>query len=150
MSPWRHWGTLTDASALSVAHRYLSFAMLNNNDNGCWPVHSLMLSLHDLRSLPLRRLHSLLFRAVWFSTACHVGRHGRTMVIFGRYLRTNFSATTKIPQIVLMWQVSLQKSRPILEFGITVALRHRILAYFSVGLLATEMRLAPPLQSRAY
>ena len=45
--------TLTDASAVM----HLSYAM-HSKDGNDQPVHSLMLSLHDLRGLPLRRLPS--------------------------------------------------------------------------------------------
>ena len=54
--PKCRWGTPTEVSAAIVAHRLLSSAMRSNDND--WPVHSLMLSLHDLRCLPLRRLPS--------------------------------------------------------------------------------------------
>ena len=57
VSARRRWGTSTDASAAMVAHRLLSSVMCSNNDND-WPVHSLMLSHHELRGLPLQRLPS--------------------------------------------------------------------------------------------
>ena len=50
-------GTTTDTSAVMVAHRLLSSAMRSDHDND-WPIHSLMLLLHDLRGLPLQRLTS--------------------------------------------------------------------------------------------
>ena len=53
----RHWGTLTDASTVMVAHRCLPSAKQSNADID-WPVHSLMLPLHDLRGLLLQRLLS--------------------------------------------------------------------------------------------
>ena len=43
--------------AVMDAHRFLSAVMRSNNDID-WPVHSLMLSFHDLRGLPLRHLPS--------------------------------------------------------------------------------------------
>ena len=47
-------GTPTDASALMAAYRLLSSVACSNDDNDR-PVHSLMLSLGDLRGLTLRR-----------------------------------------------------------------------------------------------
>ena len=41
-----------------VAHQLLPFAM-RNCCRSDWPVHSLMLSFHDLRGLPLRRIPSI-------------------------------------------------------------------------------------------
>ena len=55
VTPTRRWDTPTDASAVMVAHRRLSSARRSNDD---WSVHSLMLSFHDLRARPLRRLPS--------------------------------------------------------------------------------------------
>ena len=53
--PWASlWGTPTDPSAAMVSHGLLSSAMCSNGNND-WHVHSLMLSLRDLRGLPLRR-----------------------------------------------------------------------------------------------
>ena len=62
--PRRRYGNPTDATAVPVAHdgpphvrlahRLLSSTERSNDDNDC-PVNSLMLSLHDLRGLPLRR-----------------------------------------------------------------------------------------------
>ena len=43
----------TDVSAVMAAHRLLSSVMHSNNDND-WIVHSLMLSLHNLRGVFLR------------------------------------------------------------------------------------------------
>ena len=40
-----------------VAHRLLSYVIRSNYDNDC-PVHSLILSFHDLRLVPQRRLPS--------------------------------------------------------------------------------------------
>ena len=54
----RHWGTPTVAPAAMTAHRPLSSAMRSSDDID-WPVHSLMLSFHDLQGLPLRRLPSI-------------------------------------------------------------------------------------------
>ena len=48
------WDAPADAFAVMVAHRLLSSAMRNNKDND-WPVHSSMLSLHDIIGLRLRR-----------------------------------------------------------------------------------------------
>ena len=67
-------GVQTDASA----HRLLPSAMCNNNENE-WPVHSSMLSLHDLCVLPRRRDYHLLFPVVWFLAAYRDGIHDRTM-----------------------------------------------------------------------
>ena len=53
----RRWGVPTDASAVMGTRRCLSSAT-RSNDHIDWPVHSLMLSIHDLRGLPLRRLPS--------------------------------------------------------------------------------------------
>ena len=55
----RRWGTQTDASTVMAAHRRLSPATRSNDDFG-WPVHSLMLSFHDLCALALRRLPSMM------------------------------------------------------------------------------------------
>ena len=58
LSGWRLKLTITrDAFAAMTAHRPLSFAMCSNDDND-WPVHSLMLSLHDLCALVTWRLPS--------------------------------------------------------------------------------------------
>ena len=57
MTSGRRWGTSTDASAVMVAHPLLS-SMMCSSDNSGQPVHSLMLSFHDLRGLPLWRLPS--------------------------------------------------------------------------------------------
>ena len=57
--------TPTDASATMGVHRLLSSAMRSNDDND-WPVHSLMLSLHDLRDLPLQRLPSAVHCVFFF------------------------------------------------------------------------------------
>ena len=54
MTPMRRWGTLTDASPAITAHRPV--AVMRCNDANDWPVHSLILSVHDLQDLPLRRL----------------------------------------------------------------------------------------------
>ena len=53
----RRWDTPTDVSAVIIAHRPLLSAMRSNDDID-WPVHSLMLSFHDLRGLPRRGLPS--------------------------------------------------------------------------------------------
>ena len=42
---------MTAAQAPTVAHRLLS-SVIRINDDIHWPVHSLVLSLHDLRGLP--------------------------------------------------------------------------------------------------
>ena len=56
VTPRRRQGTTpTDASTAMTANRPMSSAM-RSNDGIDWPVHSLMLSFHDLRSLPLQRL----------------------------------------------------------------------------------------------
>ena len=60
-----HWDTPTDASAAMTAHRPLSSAMRSNDDID-WPVHSLMLSLHDLRGLLLPRLPSAVIKLMVF------------------------------------------------------------------------------------
>ena len=65
--PKRHWGTPTDASALMAAHQHLWTAMCSN-DNIDRPVHSLMLSFSDLRSLLLWRLPSTVPFSIIFST----------------------------------------------------------------------------------
>ena len=57
MTPRRRWVILTDAAAVMAAHQLLTSAMRSNGDDD-WPVHSLMLFLHDLHNLPLRRLPS--------------------------------------------------------------------------------------------
>ena len=59
VTPRRRWCTQTDASAMMAAHRRLSSATRSNGDIDRLLVHSLMLSFHDLRSLPLRRLPSM-------------------------------------------------------------------------------------------
>ena len=51
--------TLTDASAVKTAHGLMLSAM-HSDDDIDWPVHSLLLSLHDLDSLSLRGLPSSL------------------------------------------------------------------------------------------
>ena len=55
--PKRRWDTPTDPFTAMTAHRPLSSAMHSNYDID-WPVHSLMLSFHDMRGLPLQRLLS--------------------------------------------------------------------------------------------
>ena len=55
VTPRRRWSNPTDASAMMVAQRRLSSAT-RSNDEIDWSVHALMLSFHDLRGLPLRRL----------------------------------------------------------------------------------------------
>ena len=57
MTPKRRWRPPTDTCAAITAHRHLSSAMCSNDDVG-WPIHSLMLSFHDLRGLPMWRLPS--------------------------------------------------------------------------------------------
>ena len=58
MTPRRRWSTYPDnASAVMTAHWLLSSAMRSSNDID-WPVHSMMLTLRDLRGLPLRRIPS--------------------------------------------------------------------------------------------
>ena len=52
VTPRPRWSTLTDASAVMAAHRRLS-SVTRSNDDIDWPVLSLMLSVHDLRGLPL-------------------------------------------------------------------------------------------------
>ena len=42
---------------------------MRSNDDGVWPVHSLMLAFHDLRGLPLGR-PLLAFSVVRFSICC--------------------------------------------------------------------------------
>ena len=74
VTPRRRWGTPIDASAMIVAHRRLSSATRSNDDIE-WPVHYLMLSFHDLRGLPLRRL-PFTEPVVWSLAAYH----GRTMI----------------------------------------------------------------------
>ena len=54
----RRQGTLTDAPALMAAHRLLLSAMRSNDDSD-WPVYSFMLSLQDLRVIPLGRMTSI-------------------------------------------------------------------------------------------
>ena len=39
---------------------------MRSNDDNDWPVHSLMLSLHDLRDLPLQRLPSAVHCVFFF------------------------------------------------------------------------------------
>ena len=46
VTPWRRWGTPTDASTVTAAHRRLSSATRTIDDIDC-PIHSLMLSFHD-------------------------------------------------------------------------------------------------------
>ena len=53
VTPRRRWGTRTDAYVAMTTHRLLSSTMCSNDDIDL-PVHSLMLSFHDLRGLPLR------------------------------------------------------------------------------------------------
>ena len=67
--PWRHLGTPTDATAVMAAHQFLSSAM-HSNDDIDWAVHSLMLSYHDLRRLPLRRLPSTVPCRMIFGSVC--------------------------------------------------------------------------------
>ena len=57
MTPRHRCRTPTDATVVMVTHRLLSSAIRSNDDND-WPVHSLMLSFHDLRGLFQRRLSS--------------------------------------------------------------------------------------------
>ena len=71
-------GTPTDASAALVAHRLLSSVMRSNDAND-WPGHSLMLSLYDLRGLPLRRLPSNVPCSMIFA-AYRDGRNGQTTI----------------------------------------------------------------------
>ena len=72
--------TQSDASAAIVSHRLLSSAMRSNDDN-YWPVHSFMLSLHDIRRLPRRRLPFAIPYSMYDSfVACRDGRHGRIMI----------------------------------------------------------------------
>ena len=53
--PRRRSGYSVDASAAMVAHGLRLSAIRSNEDND-WPVHfhSLMLTFHDLRGIPLR------------------------------------------------------------------------------------------------
>ena len=69
-----------DGRPSMVAHRRRSSATRSNGDID-WPVHSLMLSFHDSRRRPLRRL-SFTARSpvVWSLAAYHGNRHGRTMI----------------------------------------------------------------------
>ena len=52
VTPRRRWGTPTDVSTVMVAHRRLSSAT-RSYDGIDWPIHSFMLSFHDLRGLPV-------------------------------------------------------------------------------------------------
>ena len=63
----RRCGTPINASAAMTAHRPLSSTMRSNADID-WPVHALMLSFHDLRGLPLRRLPSTVSCSVIFGS----------------------------------------------------------------------------------
>ena len=70
-NPWRPGvvgGTPTDASTATAAHRRLSSATQSNDDTD-WPAHSLMLSLHDLRGLPLFKFWAICILADMSSTA---------------------------------------------------------------------------------
>ena len=58
---------------------WLPSSVMRSNDDSDWPVHSLMLLLHDLRGLPLRRLPSTVL-CIRFLAAYHDGGHGRTMI----------------------------------------------------------------------
>ena len=63
-----------------TAHRLQPSAM-RSNDNIDWPVHPLMLSFHDLRDLPLRRLPSTVPRSMILGSVAYPDdRHGRTMI----------------------------------------------------------------------
>ena len=55
--PKRRCDTPTNTSAVTAAHQLLSSAMRSSDDNDR-PVHSLMLSFHDLHGRPLRRLQA--------------------------------------------------------------------------------------------
>ena len=70
--------TPTDAFAAMVAHRLLPSAMRSNDDSDR-PVNSLMLSLRDLRGLPLRRLPSTVPCSMILA-AYRDGRHVRTTI----------------------------------------------------------------------
>ena len=70
MIPGRCWCTPTDAPAMMVAHRLLSSVMRSSDDSD-WPVHSLMLSFHHLRGLPLRRLPSTVPCIMVFGSALY-------------------------------------------------------------------------------
>ena len=59
VTPRCRWDTPTDASPVIAAHRRLSSATRSNAHDIDWSDHSLMLSFHDLRGLPLRRLPSM-------------------------------------------------------------------------------------------
>ena len=72
VTPRRRWGTPTDASAVTTAHRRLSSATRSIDDIDR-PVHSLMLSFHDLRGL-------LRSPVVWSTVAYHGDRHGQNMI----------------------------------------------------------------------
>ena len=73
MTPRRHCSIMTYASPVTTAHRLLPSAMWSSDDND-WPVHSLMLSLHDLRSpaewrIPSTVRYSMIFTSVsWLQT----------------------------------------------------------------------------------
>ena len=75
-TPLRCRGTPTDDSAAVVTNVFLFSPMCSKDDND-WPVHFLMLSLHDLHGVTLQ------WQAVWFLAAHHNnGRHGRTTSSF--------------------------------------------------------------------
>ena len=78
MTPKHCWGIPTDASAAMVAHGVLSTAMHINDDND-WPVHSLMLSIHDIHGLPLWRILSDVPCSMIYDSVSWC-RHGRTMI----------------------------------------------------------------------
>ena len=63
MTPRRRWGALTGASAVMIAHQPLSSVMCSNDDID-WSINSLMLSFHDLRGVPVRRLVPMIFDSV--------------------------------------------------------------------------------------
>ena len=66
MAPKRRWCTLTGASTAMVPH-WLLLPVMRRNDNNDWPVHSLMLSLHDLQSSSATNdEYHLLFTEAWF------------------------------------------------------------------------------------
>ena len=63
-------GTSTDAFTVIAIRRLLLSAMRSNNDSN-WPVHSLMLSLHDLRDLRPQQSPSIVtFSTVFGSLSC--------------------------------------------------------------------------------
>ena len=76
VAPGHRWATPTLASAEMVTHRLLAYAM-GSNDDSDWPIHSLMLSFHDLRGIPVRRLSSAVIGSMILA-AYHDGRRGRT------------------------------------------------------------------------